>query len=277
MTQHYKIAIAGVNGRMGQLLAIEAWENEKTQLHAGFDRANSDVIGKKIGDIVTSIPQCDVVIGDDYLTAIADADILIDFTLPELVEHHAKACAGANCAYVLGTTGLNNTQEHALTLASRHIPIIYSANMSLGVNLLMALCQQTAKALDEDYDIEIFEAHHRHKIDAPSGTALALGKAAAAGRGCKHDDMRNPPYDGRTGARENGKLGYAVSRGGSVVGDHSVSFYGLGDQITLSHHANNRNIYAKGAIKAALWAKQQSAGIYDMQDVLGIKKDNENE
>ena len=266
----YKIAIAGVNGRMGRLLALESWQHPKTVFHAGFDRAQSDIIGKNIRHIVSDITDSDVVIGDDHLLAIKDADILIDFTLPELIENHARACASANTAYICGTTGATNVQMQAFDLAARHVPVVYAANMSLGVNLLMALCELTARALDDDYDIEIWEAHHRQKIDAPSGTALALGKAAAAGRHGDHDALRRPPYDGRTGKRETGTIGYAVSRGGSVVGDHDVHFYGLGDQITLSHHANNRNIYAKGAVKAAIWAKQKPAGLYNMQDVLGI-------
>jgi len=251
-----KIGIAGCTGRVGQLLMSEL----RSGAYDGMEFA-----GGLTNDIPDPAP-------DYFITDSADAlfeasDAVIDFTRPEATMINAAAAASHKKPLIIGTTGLDNAQEAQLREHAKHAAIIYTANMSLGVNLLLALVEQAAAKLADDWDIEIFESHHKHKVDAPSGTALALGKAAARGRGVSHD---NVAVTDRSGARKQGDIGYAVSRGGDVVGEHNVTFYSGGERVELAHKATDRRLFAKGALHAARWATDQEPGLYSMKDVLGL-------
>ncbi len=206
----------------------------------------------------------------DARTLLSRCEVAIDFTVPAATAHHARIGAELGCALVIGTTGLDPTQTQILTEAGRTIPIVWSANMSLGVTVLLGLVEQVARALGPDWDIEISETHHRRKIDAPSGTALALGHAAAAGRGVALADVSVKGRDGMTGPRQEGTIGFASLRGGDVIGDHTVLFAGDGERIEISHKASGRTIYAKGALRAASWTAGRGPGLYGMVDVLGL-------
>jgi 4-hydroxy-tetrahydrodipicolinate reductase len=210
-------------------------------------------------------------ISDDPLTAFAAADGVLDFTAPAASLGFAELAAQARIVHVIGTTGWADGEEEPLLAAARHARIVKSGNMSLGVNLLAALVRKAATALDADFDIEVLEMHHKHKVDAPSGTALLLGEAAAAGRGIGLDDHAVRTRDGITGARTPGDIGFATLRGGSVIGEHSVVFAGEGERIELTHKAEDRQLFARGAVKAALWGFDQKPGFYSMADVLGLR------
>ena len=212
-----------------------------------------------------------VVTGTNPAALVAACDAIIDFTVPAVTVLNAELAASAGKVLVIGTTGIDAAQTRAIEAAARHTPIVWSPNMSLGVNLLMGLVEQVAATLGPDYDIEIVEMHHRMKIDAPSGTALGLGRAAAAGRGVALEDVWVKSRDGHTGKREGGTIGFATLRGGDVVGDHTVMFAGLGERVELTHKAADRRIYARGAVRAALWAKGRAPGLYGMKDVLGLR------
>lgn len=250
-----RLAIAGALGRMGQAVARSAEGREDVTIAARFDRPDTD------GEGLVSQAQ-----------ALGAAQVVIDFTIPEASVALAEAAAGrGGVALVIGSTGLSPDQIRRIETAARRIAIVQSGNFSLGVNMLLGLVAQAARALPEDFDIEVFEAHHRRKVDAPSGTALMLGEAAARGRGVALSDARLPPHDGITGARKAGGIGFSVVRGGGIIGDHSVIFAGEEEVLTLSHHASDRGLFARGAIAAATWAARQPPGLYDMQDVLGLK------
>jgi 4-hydroxy-tetrahydrodipicolinate reductase len=211
-----------------------------------------------------------VAVGDDAGALFAAADAVLEFTSAKASLDHAALAAGTRTIHVIGTTGLDPAQEAALAAAAQSTAIVWAPNMSLGVNLLMGLVERVAAALDDDFDIEIFEIHHRHKVDAPSGTALGLGAAAARGRGVDLDDVAIRGRDGMTGARRRGAIGFASLRAGDVVGDHSVIFAADGERIELAHRATDRRIYARGALRAALWARGKAPGLYSMADVLGL-------
>ena len=249
-----KIGITGCTGRVGQLLIQElqsgAWAERGLELSFGLSR--KEIAGASY-PVTTSAAEL-----------FAASDAVIDFTLPEATPEFASLAAKHGTALIVGTTGLTEAQEQALKAAAEKTTIVYAANMSLGVNLLLALVEQAASKLGPDWDIEIFEAHHKHKIDAPSGTALALGTAAQEGR--SSGDFVHE----RAGARKSGDIGYAVSRGGDVVGEHTVTFYTNGERIELGHRATNRALFARGALTAAKWCENQSPGLYSMKDVLGI-------
>ena len=212
-------------------------------------------------------------ISDDPLPALLDADGVIDFSAPAATVGMAALAAQARVAHVIGTTGLSADDLTSLAAAARHAPIVRSGNMSLGVNLLARLVRDAARALGQEFDIEIVEMHHRMKVDAPSGTALLLGEAAAEGRGISLREHSERGRDGMTGARKAGAIGFASLRGGTVIGDHSVIFAGDGERIVLSHHAEDRALFARGALKAALWARGRKPGLYSMADVLGLAGD----
>jgi 4-hydroxy-tetrahydrodipicolinate reductase len=207
---------------------------------------------------------------DDALDAFAKAQAVIDFTAPAATVEFAGLAAQARAVHVIGTTGLSDSDLVAIKAASHHAVIVRAGNMSLGVNLLVKLTQKVAAALDADFDIEIIEAHHNQKVDAPSGTALMLGDAAAAGRGVALNDVRDSGRDGMTGARKRGDIGFTAIRGGDIVGEHDVLFAAVGEQITLRHRATDRAVFARGALKAALWGQDKAPGEYDMMDVLGL-------
>lgn len=265
-----RLAIVGASGRMGRELIRTVHEMPGAELVAAIDREGSECIGKDAG-LLAGLSAVGVLVTSDPLAAFAQADGVIDFSSPAATVAYAGYAAQARIVHVIGTTGLNVEDEAAIKAAARHATIVKSGNMSLGVNLLSVLVKQAARALGpEDFDIEILEMHHRHKVDAPSGTALLLGHAAAEGRDVDLGTESVRVRDGHTGPREQGTIGFATLRGGSVVGDHSVILAGEGERIMLTHVAENRSIFARGAVKAALWAKGKPHGLYSMLDVLGL-------
>jgi 4-hydroxy-tetrahydrodipicolinate reductase len=264
-----RIGIVGCAGRMGRMLVAQVASTPDCTVAGGTARPGSSAVGRDVG-VVAGLEPLGVTVGDDPVGLFADADAVIDFTTPEATVRHAALAAQAKRILVIGTTGLGPADREAIARAAHHAPIVQAPNMSLGVNLLTALVERVARTLGTDFDIEIVEMHHRRKVDAPSGTALALGQAAAAGRGVELDAVAVRARDGHTGARREGDIGFAVLRGGDVVGDHVVTFAGEGERIELGHRASSRAIYAVGAVRAALWARTQPPGLYSMRDVLGI-------
>jgi 4-hydroxy-tetrahydrodipicolinate reductase len=264
-----KIAVMGAGGRMGRELVRAVVATSGCTVLGGTERPDSRVLGQDVG-VVAGVGPLGVPVTSDALELIARADAVLDFTRPDATVEHAGMVANARIVHVIGTTGLEEKHEKAIRAAARHAAIVKSGNMSLGVNLLVALAEKVAKALDADYDAEILEMHHRHKVDAPSGTALMLGNAVAAGRGVALKDTAVRARDGVTGERKRGDIGFAVLRGGSVVGDHTVIFAGEGERVELTHRAGDRSIFARGAVKAALWGRGKPPGLYTMADVLGV-------
>lgn len=265
-----KLVVVGAAGRMGQTLIRVIHETPGVELHAAVERESSPFIGRDAGEL-SGLGQIGVPVTGDALAAFVHADGVIDFTSPKSSVEFATLAAQARIVHIIGTTGCSNEDEARFEAAARHARVVKSGNMSLGVNLLGVLTKQAARALDgKNWDIEILEMHHKHKVDAPSGTALLLGEAAAQGRDIDLSTNSVRVRDGHTGARETGTIGFATLRGGSVVGDHSVIFAGEGEQVTLVHHAADRSIFARGAISAALWARDQKPGLYSMLDVLGL-------
>ena len=263
------IVITGASGRMGQMLIHTVLASGKARLAACVERAGHPWIGRDVGEAMGGAPL-GVIATDDPLDAFARAQAVIDFTAPEATVGFAALAAQARAVHVIGTTGLEAAHLAKIAAAARHAVIVRAGNMSLGVNLLTRLTQKVAAALDADWDIEIVEAHHRMKVDAPSGTALMLGAAAAAGRGLALDDARVSGRDGITGAREPGTIGFSAIRGGDIVGEHDVIFAADGERIVLRHIATDRTVFARGALKAALWGQGRKPGEYDMMDVLGL-------
>ena len=264
-----KIAIMGAAGRMGQALTRAVYETPDCVVSGGTEMAGSDALGIDIGKIA-GIEDLNVLISDDTASVISQADAIIDFTSPSASLAFGEMSAHSGTIHVIGTTGFTAEQEVQIKEFAQKTTIVKAGNMSLGVNLLTALTRKVAEALDEDFDIEIIEMHHKHKVDAPSGTALMLGDAAAQGRQVDLEDKSVRVRDGQTGPRNVGDIGFATLRGGSVVGDHSVIFAGEGERIELTHKAGDRSIFARGAVKAALWGRGKLPGIYSMIDVLGI-------
>lgn len=265
-----KVAIAGTAGRMGRMLLRQVAQTEGAEISGGIEAPGSPFIGEDLGRLAGGDPV-GILATDDARAVLDAADVLIDFTVPKATAAHAALCAGTHTALVVGTTGLDAEHQAAVERAARQVAVIQAGNMSLGVNLLTQVTRQVAKALGLDWDVEVVEMHHRWKVDAPSGTALMLGKAAAEGRGQDHDAAMVSGRHGITGAREKGQIGYAALRGGNVVGEHSVTFATDNERIVLSHVANDRAIFAAGAVRAALWAANRPAGRYDMIDVLGLR------
>ena len=265
-----ELVVVGAAGRMGRTLIRTIAETPGARLAAAIERAGSAEIGKDSGELA-GIGANGIRIGDDPLPAFAKADGVLDFTAPSASIEFAGYAAQARIVHVIGTTGCSAEDDAKIAAAARHATIVKSGNMSLGVNLLAALVEQAARALPaQDFDIEILEMHHRHKVDAPSGTALLLGQAAAAGRDIDLDANSVRARDGHTGPRPAGSIGFASLRGGSVVGEHSVILAGTGERVTLTHQADDRAIFARGAVRAALWANGRKPGLYSMRDVLGL-------
>jgi len=269
MSELPAIAIVGASGRMGQMLIKAVLASDKMTLAGVTDRAGHDWIGQDIG-ICMGGGAIGTLVSDDPLEVFARAQAVIDFTAPAVSVAHAALAAQARAVHVIGTTGFDDAQLAKISAAARHAVIVRAGNMSLGVNLLVQLTRRVAAALDEDFDIEIVETHHRHKVDAPSGTALMLGEAAAEGRGVALNKAADRGRDGITGPRERGAIGFHAIRGGDVVGEHDVIFASDGERIVMRHLASDRNVFARGALKAALWGQDKSPGEYDMMDVLGI-------
>jgi len=266
------IVVTGASGRMGQMLIRTVVESDRARLVGAIEREGHDWIGKDVGTAMGGAPL-DVSVSDDPLEVIAKAHAVIDFTAPAATVDFAGLAAQARCVHVIGTTGMTDDDLARLKAAARHATIIRAGNMSLGVNLLVQLTKQVAAALDEDFDIEVIESHHNQKVDAPSGTALMLGEAAAEGRGVSLDAVADRGRDGMTGKRERGHIGFHAIRGGDIVGEHDVLFAAAGERITLRHVASDRAVFARGALKAALWGQGRKPGEYDMLDVLGLRKD----
>ncbi len=269
MPDELKIGIVGAAGRMGRMLVQTVTASEGCIVAGATERTGAAEIGRDVGELA-GVGRLGVALSDDTAAMFAGVDAVIDFTAPAATAAHAALAAEAGCALVAGTTGLEEEHRAALAEAARRVPIVWAPNMAAGVNLLFALTERVARALDEDFDIEILEMHHRHKVDAPSGTALALGEAAAAGRGVALADVRESGRDGITGARARGAIGFASLRGGDVVGDHTVVFATGGERIELTHKAASREIFANGAVRAARWTAGRPPGLYGMKDVLGL-------
>lgn len=263
------IVVTGASGRMGQTLIKLILASERWHLAGCVERAGSPWLGRDVGEVM-GLGPLGVTVSDDPLPAFARARAVVDFTAPSATVAFAALAAQARLVHVVGTTGLEPEHHRRLDLAAPHAVIIQAGNMSLGVNLLTRLTQKVAQALDADWDIEIVEAHHRMKVDAPSGTALMLGQAAAKGREVDFDAARVSGRDGITGARPPGSIGFSAIRGGDIVGEHDVIFAADGERITLRHVATDRGIFARGALKAAHWGLDQKPGRYDMMDVLGL-------
>ncbi len=265
----YRIGVVGCAGRMGRMVLRAIDGAEGCESAGGTETPGSPALGQDLGE-QAGLGRWDISVGSDPLELFAKADAVIDFTTPAASVVHADLAAQAKAAYVVGTTGLDQAQQAAIRRAAAHTAIVQASNMSLGVNILLALVERVAGLLEVDYDIEIVEMHHRHKVDAPSGTALALGQAVAAGREVALDAVAQRGRDGVTGERRPGDIGFASLRGGDVAGDHSVIFAGAGERLELGHRASSREVFARGAVKAALWTRGRGPGLYSMKDVLGL-------
>jgi 4-hydroxy-tetrahydrodipicolinate reductase len=264
-----RLIVAGAGGRMGRTLVKAITEANGVTLAGALEDARSPLIGQDAG-VLAGLPANGIALGADLKPLLAKADAIIDFTAPQATVAFAALAADAGKIHIIGTTGLGADHETKIKSASSKAVIVKSGNMSLGVNLLAALAKRVAKTLDDDFDIEILEMHHSKKVDAPSGTAFLLGQAAAAGRGIDLAQRSVRARDGLTGARQSGNIGFAALRGGTVVGEHSVIFAGPAERIELVHKAEDRMIFARGALKAAVWARGQKPGLYSMADVLGL-------
>jgi 4-hydroxy-tetrahydrodipicolinate reductase len=264
-----RLVVLGAGGRMGRMLVATVLDDPATTLHAALERPGSEWIGAEAGRLAGA-ENSDVVIGDDVSCALDGADGVLDFTTPSATLAMVRQTGERGLTHVIGTTGFSPAELEALQAHRGMARIVRSGNMSLGVNLLAGLVRKAAAALEPEWDIEVLEMHHRMKVDAPSGTALLLGEAAAEGRGItlRHHAVRS--RDGQTGARRAGDIGFATLRGGSVVGEHTVIFAGAGERIELSHRAEDRGLFARGALRAALWAQDRQPGMYSMADVLGL-------
>lgn len=265
-----KVVIAGVSGRMGHALLDGVFSDSGLQLHAALDRAGSAMLGRDAGEQFGKVSG--VKITSDVSDALRGADVLVDFTRPEASLQYLQACAQAKVKLVIGTTGFNDDEKSAIENAAREIGIVFAPNMSVGVTLLIKLVEQAARVLNDGYDIEVVEMHHRHKVDAPSGTALRLGEAAAKGIDKALKDCAVYAREGVTGERETGTIGFATLRGGDVVGDHTVVLAGTGERVELTHKASSRATFAQGALRAAKFLADKPSGLFDMRDVLGFAK-----
>ncbi len=265
-----KVVIVGSSGRMGQTLIEGVLADQALQLHAAIDHASSPSIGRDAGEMHGQ--KTGVLISSDIHLALQGADVLIDFTRPEPSLEYLAACQQAGVAMVIGTTGFSALQKQRIQQAAQNIGVVFAPNMSVGVNLLINLVKAAAKTLSDGYDIEIIEAHHRHKVDAPSGTALRLGEAAAEALGRDLNQVSVYGREGVTGERDANTIGFATVRGGDVVGDHTVLFAGIGERIELTHKASSRATFALGALRAAKFLKGKTSGLYDMHDVLGLDR-----
>ncbi|WP_119393425.1 4-hydroxy-tetrahydrodipicolinate reductase [Salinibius halmophilus] len=264
-----RIAVAGAIGRMGKALIQEITASEGVELGAGSVLPDSSLIGADAGE-VAGVGKLGVALVSDLNTVLNDFDILIDFTSPEATMAHLAMCAQHGKGIVVGTTGLTADNREALKQAGDKTRVVFEMNMSVGVNVLLNLVKQTAATLGDDYDIEIVEAHHRHKVDAPSGTALRLGEAAAEGVGRNLYDVAIYGREGQTGARDRQTIGFATIRAGDVVGDHTVIFATEGERVEITHKASSRQTFAKGAVRAAKWLQGKENGFYDMRAVLDL-------
>ena len=264
-----KVGVVGCAGRMGRMNLAAIAASDSCEVAAASEHPDSKWIGHDLGALIGEGPF-GITVESNLDAVFAKSDVVIDFTLPAPSMQHVAAAVRHRTALVLGTTGLSADQQAEVETAAASAPILQAANMSLGVNLLIELVTQAAAAMDPDYDIEVLEMHHRHKVDAPSGTALALGQAAAAGRAVDLEAVSQRVRDGHTGERRRGDIGFATLRGGDVAGEHSVIFAGAGERIELTHRATSREVFVRGAVRAATWLAGRPAGLYSMKDVLGL-------
>ena len=267
--QTINIGVIGAGGRMGRMLIEAVQDNPQTTLNAAIERQGSSLVGADAGE-VAAIGRLEVQIVDDLKAVINDIDVLIDFSLPDATEQNMQICAANKVAMVIGTTGFNEQQEQVLKEASKQIAIVYAGNYSTGVNLSLKLLAMAAKAFGNDADVEVIEAHHKHKIDAPSGTAYMMAEAVAEARGQNLKDVAIYGREGQTGEREAGSIGIHAIRGGEIIGDHTVMFIADGEVVEITHRARARMTFAAGAVRAATWVIKQEVGQYNMQDVLGL-------
>ncbi len=264
-----KIGVMGAAGRMGRELVRAVTQQQGCVVSGGTEPAGSDMIGRDIGELA-GIGTLGIGVSDDARAVIEAADAILDFTAPAASVGFARLAGEGGTVHVMGSTGFSGDDEAAIAEAAKKAVIIKAGNMSLGVNLIVEMTRKIAAALDEDFDIEVLEMHHRHKVDAPSGTALMLGQAAADGRGVDLGARSVRSRDGHTGERGRGDIGFATLRGGNVVGEHSVIFAADGERVIVSHVATDRGIFARGGVKAALWGQGKAPGLYSMKDVLGL-------
>ena len=264
-----RIAVMGAAGRMGKILIEAVGQAEGAKLTAAVDRPDSSLIGADAGELAAQ-GKIGVTLAGDLNAALDQFDVLIDFTHPSVTLKNLEICRRAGKAMVIGTTGFSPEERQQLEAAAQEIPIVFAANYSVGVNLCLKLLDTAARVLGDDVDIEIIEAHHRHKVDAPSGTALRMGEVVANALGRDLQKVAVYGREGQTGARERETIGFATVRAGDVVGDHTVLFAADGERVEITHKASSRMTFAKGAVRAALWLQTQPAGLYDMQDVLGL-------
>jgi len=264
-----RIGVIGCGGRMGRMLVADITATDGCMLAGGIARPGGAALGRDVGELA-GLAHVGIAVGDSPEALLRDSDVAIEFTTPAATAEHASLAARLGKPMVIGTTGLKGAEEEALRDAATRVPIVWAANTSLGINLLFGLVDQVARRLGSDWDIEIVEMHHRGKVDAPSGTALALGRAAADARGVEFDEVATRGRDGITGPRPAGAIGFAALRGGDNIGEHHVIFAGIGERLELTHSATNRGIYAKGAVRAALWLVGRPPGLYGMQEVLGL-------
>jgi 4-hydroxy-tetrahydrodipicolinate reductase len=268
-----KVAVLGASGRMGRAILGCLAESDTLRLRGAVTIPSDPDLGRDAGEIA-GVEAVGVPLTDDRAQALHGAQVAIDFTLPGAVEANVRACEAHGTALVIGTTGLGDEHMELLDEASHVIPIVYGRNMSVGVNVFMEFVERAAHALGDDYDVEIVEAHHRHKVDAPSGTALALGQRVAEARGRSLDEVAVRSRDGQIGPRVPGTIGFSVIRGGSIVGEHSVRFIAAEEQLEFAHHAIDRRTFARGALRAAQWLAGRAPGLYTMGDVLGLSRDS---
>ncbi len=264
-----KVVIAGCSGRMGHALLEGVFADAELALHGALDRADSPQIGRDAGEQFGK--KSGVLISHDVDAALKGADVLVDFTRPEPSLVYLAACQKAGVNMVIGTTGFTSEQKDIIAKVAKDISVVFAPNMSVGVTLLINLVQAAAKVLSEGYDIEVIEAHHRHKVDAPSGTALRLGEAAASALGRNLEECAIYGREGVTGERDPSTIGFATVRGGDVVGDHTVLFAGIGERVELTHKASSRATFALGALRAGKFMQDKNSGLFDMRDVLGLK------
>jgi len=267
-----KVAVLGAAGRMGRAVLSCVVEANDLQLTGAVTEPNDRLLGRDAAELIGA-EGLGVPLTDDRTQGLHGAQVAIDFTLPSAIETNLRACVENGAALVIGTTGLEDRHTKAIERAAHEIPVVYARNLSVGVNVFMELVARAAKALGDGYDVEILEAHHRHKVDAPSGTALALGERIAAVRDRRLDELAVYARQGRVGPRVPGTIGFSVIRGGNVVGEHSVRFIGAEEEVAFVHQAQDRKTFARGALRAARWAAGRAPGLYSMADVLGFTRD----
>ena len=270
MKNHFKVSVLGASGRMGSKIIKKITESSTIDLHFAVEHKGHAWIGEDCGEKLLGRAN-NVFITDDLKLALDGAEAVIDFSTPDTSLGCVKVCAQTDTAHVIGTTGFDLEQENEIGEYAKKVVVVKAGNMSLGINVLTSLVRKISSSLDLDFDIEILEMHHRNKVDAPSGTALMLGEAAARGKGKSLSELRMAARDGISGGREKGKIGFASLRGGGVVGEHEVSFTSDLERISIKHEAFSRAIFVNGAIKAALWSKEKEPGLYDMSNVLNLR------